>query len=603
MKNKRTCLVIAGMHRSGTSALTRCLSLLGADLPKTIMPATVSNQTGHWESDSITAYNDSLLRNIGSVWHDWTPCIDNILNSNFFENEFEEAKKVFLEEFGNSSFMVLKDPRICRLMPFWLSVINSFDIEAKIILPVRNPIEVAESHRKRDGMDVKYGMLLWLRHVLDAEYFSRGFRRVFTTYEQLLENWQNLITNVENNTEINFPLKNNKKSIVEIENYVSSKYRHNNKSDDSVFNDVNIDESIKTTYSLLRKWSTFGEDQNEYRVLDDLRRSIDGMSKLFDGLVKKAAFVQSEIDEINKDCSKLKDENLSLNTEVARLINENVAKDNEILEIGNRVKTLNIEIEEVNLNNENLIILNDELKSKNLEQKNKIEFLNNLNKGFEDNIKKLDDAIIHKEKIINKTADELKANLLENDKLKNIIIENENLLDAAYHENSNIKIKLDSEINNVILLRNENAKSNKIITNLKEDNSKLNKTIIGLSDDLTECLEARKTIAFNLENITSKYNIAISELIRLNDSNNIIVDYLLFEGRSFLNINISNNKIAEILRKAQFVNEDWYLAQNPDVEAKSINATLHYVVYGKKEGRLPRDVTYFNDKNNKPIKD
>jgi hypothetical protein len=34
---RRTCVLVLGMHRSGTSALARVLNLLGCDLPKTLI--------------------------------------------------------------------------------------------------------------------------------------------------------------------------------------------------------------------------------------------------------------------------------------------------------------------------------------------------------------------------------------------------------------------------------------------------------------------------------------------------------------------------------------------------------------------------------------
>src|SRR5262245_64476851 len=67
----KTALVVAGMHRSGTSALTRVLSLLGCDLPKTLMAGAASNETGHWESQAVADFNDELLESAGSSWHDW----------------------------------------------------------------------------------------------------------------------------------------------------------------------------------------------------------------------------------------------------------------------------------------------------------------------------------------------------------------------------------------------------------------------------------------------------------------------------------------------------------------------------------------------------
>ena len=66
IKRKKSAILIAGMHRSGTSALTRTLSLLGCALPK-----TPSNDPKHWESKVIMNLNDEILASAGSAWHDW----------------------------------------------------------------------------------------------------------------------------------------------------------------------------------------------------------------------------------------------------------------------------------------------------------------------------------------------------------------------------------------------------------------------------------------------------------------------------------------------------------------------------------------------------
>ncbi|HZV10643.1 MAG TPA: hypothetical protein VFF94_12845, partial [Novosphingobium sp.] len=67
----RQAVVVLGMHRSGTSALARIVSLLGADLPATLMPADASNVAGHWESGPVCGVNEALLASAGSRWDDW----------------------------------------------------------------------------------------------------------------------------------------------------------------------------------------------------------------------------------------------------------------------------------------------------------------------------------------------------------------------------------------------------------------------------------------------------------------------------------------------------------------------------------------------------
>src|SRR5271170_3761934 len=64
-------LLVLGTHRSGTSAFTRVFSLLGADLPKSMLGANPTNEAGHWESEDLIAIHDDLLATAGSRWDDW----------------------------------------------------------------------------------------------------------------------------------------------------------------------------------------------------------------------------------------------------------------------------------------------------------------------------------------------------------------------------------------------------------------------------------------------------------------------------------------------------------------------------------------------------
>src|SRR3546814_19217078 len=58
------------MHRSGTSGLTRLLNLLGADLPRTLIPPSSNNERGYWESERLREAHDNFLESVGSRWDD-----------------------------------------------------------------------------------------------------------------------------------------------------------------------------------------------------------------------------------------------------------------------------------------------------------------------------------------------------------------------------------------------------------------------------------------------------------------------------------------------------------------------------------------------------
>src|SRR5688572_11653374 len=53
-------ILVLGMHRSGTSAITRVLNLAGAFLPGPFAAPAPDNETGHWESTAVVAVHDEL---------------------------------------------------------------------------------------------------------------------------------------------------------------------------------------------------------------------------------------------------------------------------------------------------------------------------------------------------------------------------------------------------------------------------------------------------------------------------------------------------------------------------------------------------------------
>ena len=74
-------LLVLGMHRSGTSALTRVLNLLGASLGDDLMPPGDDNPLGFWEHQGIVSVHEALLVALERRWDDPRPMPDDWLES------------------------------------------------------------------------------------------------------------------------------------------------------------------------------------------------------------------------------------------------------------------------------------------------------------------------------------------------------------------------------------------------------------------------------------------------------------------------------------------------------------------------------------------
>jgi hypothetical protein len=120
---------------------------------------------------------------------------------------------------------VVKDPRICRFWPFWREVLDEFGAKPAVVIPVRNPLEVMASLRRRDGFIHAKSCLLWLRHVLDAEKATRGLQRAVVTYGALLADWQSVVATLGAGLGVSWPRR-GAMAELEIERFLATQLRH-----------------------------------------------------------------------------------------------------------------------------------------------------------------------------------------------------------------------------------------------------------------------------------------------------------------------------------------------------------------------------------------
>ncbi len=291
---RRVAVLVLGMHRSGTSALTRVINLLGADLSEELMPAVPgNNELGFWESMAVYRLNNEILTSGGSAWDDWRSFNPSWIRSPVKAGFKLGAVEILERDFSRSSLFVLKDPRISRLLPFWLEVLRKFDSDTRCVLPLRNPLEVAASLTKRDGFSSPKSHMLWLRHMLDAEYESRGLNRAFVSYNELLADWRSVIADLTNVVDIAWPRR-SATAEVEIDRFLEHRYRHHAISDDLVFRHPEITAWVKETFSALQALCAKPESQDALHRLDCVRHEFNQASDAFGSLLRSEELAHAE---------------------------------------------------------------------------------------------------------------------------------------------------------------------------------------------------------------------------------------------------------------------------------------------------------------------
>ncbi|MCR5876515.1 hypothetical protein LRS10_21640 [Phenylobacterium sp. J426] len=222
----RTAYLVLGMHRSGTSAVTQLLSLAGAELPENVMPGDEHNEKGYFEPWKIALLNDERLRAGGSAWDDVFAFPYRPLPRKDERAWLNRAMDLLGEEFGDARFPLLKDPRVTVLLPFWRTVLDDLDIGARGVIPLRHPLAVAGSLRRRDGFAEQKSVLVWTAYMLAAEAYTRDLPRAFVSYDALLADWRAQVRRVE--AAHGAPLPNlDGRAAAEIDKALAPDLRHN----------------------------------------------------------------------------------------------------------------------------------------------------------------------------------------------------------------------------------------------------------------------------------------------------------------------------------------------------------------------------------------
>ncbi|MEO0426581.1 MAG: hypothetical protein AAF160_03970 [Pseudomonadota bacterium] len=260
-------VLVLGMHRSGSSAVARVMSLLGHSLPKTLIPSNASNRRGHWESQPIARLNDNFMHDADLVWSDWgSGLLPRIRSARLRDFEADLVAHV-ASEFAAGQPAVLKEPRICRLVPQYRAAFER-RLPLSVVIPVRNPLEVIASLVQRNNLTEANAALLWLRYTLDATVGSEGLPRSFIAYDRLLTDPEAALQHAEAALPAPFPVS-VAAALPDIRGFLDSGLRtHSRTAEDVLHNDLTRG-WISDAYAALR---ILAHDPTAARPHDTLAR-------------------------------------------------------------------------------------------------------------------------------------------------------------------------------------------------------------------------------------------------------------------------------------------------------------------------------------------
>jgi glycosyltransferase involved in cell wall biosynthesis len=194
-------ICILGMSRTGTSLTARVLNLAGVHLGSeeellvgelhhlagegdaVLARAREANPEGFWEHYRMMRLNERILRRLGGSWRDPPPLPLGWEAAGELEAEREEARALLDASFAGHDLWGWKDPRNSLTLPFWQQLLPKM----RYVICLRNPVDVAASLQRRDGMPLEDGIALWLTYVAAALVNTSGRPRLFVPYESYFE--------------------------------------------------------------------------------------------------------------------------------------------------------------------------------------------------------------------------------------------------------------------------------------------------------------------------------------------------------------------------------------------------------------------------------
>jgi hypothetical protein len=177
VKKSHTTFIV-GMHRSGTSLTANLLRQAGLWLGEEngLHPATADNLDGHWENIAVTEINDALLNELGGGWDNVPEFPAGWLEK--FSGQRERAAEIHAR-LARPAPWGWKDPRASLALPFWLALAP----DARVVICLRNPLEVAHSLRRRGMMSYALGLKLWRDYNLRLLATVPRHQRIIVHYE------------------------------------------------------------------------------------------------------------------------------------------------------------------------------------------------------------------------------------------------------------------------------------------------------------------------------------------------------------------------------------------------------------------------------------
>ncbi len=212
-------VLIMGMHRSGTSLLTRMLNCAGMDIGNThsLIPPRPDNPNGFWEQSSILSLHDELLMDLGFQWDTPVP-LPNAWHKDretLFQTYVNRLSNLVDTIYQDTPVFAVKDPRLCLLLPLWVSLAQRRHLELTCIWIRRPAHQVAQSLSVRHSGSIAQAYALFMNYILSGICAMENLPHAFVNFEDILNTPNAVLSSLENDLHLGLNISDTNDALVD----------------------------------------------------------------------------------------------------------------------------------------------------------------------------------------------------------------------------------------------------------------------------------------------------------------------------------------------------------------------------------------------------
>lgn len=195
--SQKTAVFILGAPRSGTSATTGCLKLMGLELGQNLSKPQSWNPKGDFEDQDTIDINRQVLGILGLSPYG-TFLYDFAVRDDKYNAAKAIVKQHLSQHFAPYSRFGIKHPKMCLLLPLYIESAQELGYNVLIVKVRRNPLDIITSLNKtvkQSGniLDIERGLAYVNTFTSTMDIFSAGYPTVEVQFNDLINNTERVL--------------------------------------------------------------------------------------------------------------------------------------------------------------------------------------------------------------------------------------------------------------------------------------------------------------------------------------------------------------------------------------------------------------------------